>query len=164
MEINRKKAGQLLGISVRTIDRYIRRGKLSARIGESGRIWLDKKEVMDLPRPKIIDNRTTIDTVHRTDDASFYRDLYEETKRILTDYQQKLEQMNYGPVMPIAHQPPQIIERIERKETSLTEREYEKEIHTLREALKQERISRIIFATLTYILLGLLPLIWYLLR
>lgn len=169
MDINRQTAGELLGLSVRTIDRYIRRGKLSARIGENGRIWLDKKEVMDLPRiepmPINIKRTTALDSGHKSDNVNFYQDLYEDAKKALNEYQQKLEQANYRIgqlesriINPIST--PKVIERHD--DFALIERE--KENILLKEALKKERTARIIFAVLTYILLTALPLIWYLLR
>lgn len=158
-----------MGISVRTIDRYIRRGKLSARIGENGRIWLDKKEVMDLPRlepvPVSVKRTTALDSGHKDDNVGFYQDLYEDAKKALNEYQQKLEQANYriGQLESRIIHPspaPKIIEQ--RDDFSLIERE--KENILLKEALKKERTARIIFAVLTYLLLAALPLIWYLLR
>ncbi|MBI4994398.1 hypothetical protein HZC21_01985 [Candidatus Peregrinibacteria bacterium] len=175
MDIDRKTASQLLSISIRTIDRYIRRGKLSARIGENGRIWLDRKEVMDLPRLEPfakISKTTKIDNRHSYDNINFYRDLYEESKKALGDYHQKLEQANYR----IGQLESQIIHRPAPKTTErdddLISNEYikrelaerEKELILLQEMLKKERLSRIVFAILTYILLAALPIIWYLLR
>lgn len=42
--LNRRDVSQILGVSVRTVDRYISGGKLSIE-RKSGRIWLDRKEV-----------------------------------------------------------------------------------------------------------------------
>ena len=42
--LNRKDVSQILGVSVRTVDRYISGGKLSIE-RKNGRIWLDRKEV-----------------------------------------------------------------------------------------------------------------------
>lgn len=175
MDIDRRTASQLLNVSMRTIDRYIRRGKLSARIGQNGRIWLDKREVMDLPRLEPLPpapKPTQIDNRHSNDNISFYKDLYEEAKKAISEYHQKLEQSNYrigqleSQIMhPIA---PKIIERRDESisneyiKRELAERE--KELNLLKEMLKRERVSRAVFAVLTYLLLAALPLIWYLLR
>lgn len=173
MDINRKTAGELLGISVRTIDRYIRRGKLSARIGENGRIWLDKKEVMDLPRlepmPVKVKRTTALDSGHKDDNVGFYQDLYEDAKKALNEYQQKLEQANYriGQLESRIIHPspaPKIIEQRTERHDDFVLIEREKENILLKETIKKERTARIIFAVLTYILLAALPFVWYLLR
>lgn len=46
-DLGRKEASQALGVSTRTLDRYIRKGKLSTRY-VSGRIWLSSEEVSSL--------------------------------------------------------------------------------------------------------------------
>lgn len=48
-EIDRKNASRILGVSMRTIDRYIRSGKLFAWT-DNRRIWLDKEQIMNFPR------------------------------------------------------------------------------------------------------------------
>lgn len=169
-----------MGVTVRTIDRYIRRGKLFAR-QENNRIWLDRREVVNLPPPRTtrlnqpIDNKTFVTQTRpyqKTNEAAFYRDLYEEAKQTLNDYQQKLEQANYriGQLesQNIHASPPRIIER--REDTFAAEmlrkeiQEREKELFILKDLAQREKTSRIIFAAITYILLALLPLVWYLLR
>lgn len=175
MDIDRRTASQLLNVSMRTIDRYVRRGKLSARIGQNGRISLDRKEVMDLPRLEplpLTPKPTQIDSRHSNDNISFYKDLYEEAKKALNEYHQKLEQSNYRIgqlesqiIHPLA---PKIIEhRDESISNEYIKRELaerEKELALLKEMLKRERINRAVFAVLTYLLLAALPLVWYLLR
>lgn len=183
--LDRKQAGKLLGVSVRTIDRYIRSGKLPA-LSERGRIWLTREGILEFRRVSAEPVKTAIDRTHSValrqsianapaaaaHDGDFYRDLYEEAKRALSEYQQKLEQANYRigqleshSVHPTAARP------LERREDSgnyefqrreLADRE--KEIFTLKELVKRERASRIIFAVLTYLLLILQPVFWYFLR
>ncbi len=53
-DIDRKTASRLLKISVRTVDRYISGQKLSHE-RRDGRIWLDKKEVMQLKSQRRVD-------------------------------------------------------------------------------------------------------------
>jgi len=43
-KIDRKKASKIMNLSIRTVDRYIKQGKLSSRY-ENGRIWLKGAEV-----------------------------------------------------------------------------------------------------------------------
>lgn len=179
-QIDRRKAGKMLGVSVRTIDRYIRRGKLAAHT-RSGRIWLMKKEVehfregervpiriVTKPRPDVIARPQ----VSRTAPPDFYHDLFLETQRALRDCQQKLEQANYriGQLeSQILREPmpaPKIIERREESsQNPLYERELldrEKELSVLRELAKKEKSNRFVFAFLTYLLLVLQPIFWYL--
>lgn len=53
-DIDRKTASRLLKVSVRTVDRYLSHNKLSHERRE-GRIWLDKKEVMQLKARRRVD-------------------------------------------------------------------------------------------------------------
>lgn len=184
--LDRKQAGKLLGVSVRTIDRYIRSGKLPA-FTERGRIWLTKEGIVEFRQVSAIPVKTTIDRAHSgasrpsishsptaagAPDGAFYKDLYDEAKRALLEYQQKLEQANYRIGQLESHSVhPTTLKPLERREDSpsyefqrreLADRE--KEIFTLKELVKRERASRIIFAILTYLLLILQPVFWYFLR
>lgn len=165
LDIDRKKASQLLGLSIRTIDRYIKHGKLSAKV-DHGRIWLNKKEISQFsyqnPTQKIVVPETRRVSKSSSD---FYKELYEETKNALTEYRQKLEQANYriGQLeSQIIHlsvpKPPPVHDVHENNFIK------EKEFFILQKTLKNERTGRIIFSIITYILLGMLPALWYLLR
>ncbi len=57
-DIDRKTASRLLKVSMRTVDRYINKNKLSIE-KRDGRIWLDKKEIIKLK------NQNRIDSVDR---------------------------------------------------------------------------------------------------
>lgn len=173
-DIDRKMASKLLGVSIRTVDRYIRSGKLPAR-EQRGRIWLTKRDIMEFRRDEAIPARTTIDRppFAAVQNASFYQDLYEEAKQTLTEYQQKLEQANYriGQLESHSIHPTANLKPIEREKDfssndffrrELADRE--KEITALKELAKKEKTSRIIFAILTYLLLILQPVFWYFLR
>lgn len=59
--LDRKTAGRLLKVSIRTIDRYIKSKKLSTNVVD-GRVWLSKKELEGVREEK--SRRTTI---HRVD-------------------------------------------------------------------------------------------------
>jgi hypothetical protein len=167
--IDRKTASEILHVSVRTIDRYIRSGKLWA-LAENGRIWLDKKEILKFTPGRQKREMTSIDRP-LSRDHDFYRDLYEEARRGLGDYQQKLEQANYriGQLeSQIIHPPPPRPERhenllsMELLQKELQERE--KELAAYKGFLKKERSGRIILSLLIYLLLALLPALWYFLR
>jgi len=60
-DIDRKTAGRLLKVSVRTIDRYLTTQKLSHE-KRDGRIWLDKKEIMQLKGRRRVDNPVDMST------------------------------------------------------------------------------------------------------
>lgn len=170
-DIDRKTASKLLSVSMRTIDRYIRSGKLFAR-EERGRIWLDRNDIVNFRHIQPIQIKRSI-AKPKTIDNDFYRDLYGEAKHALSDYQQKLEQATYriGQLESQTIQPAITLKSSEHRENSfsieLLKKELsdrEKEIQALKELARRERISRIIFAALTYILLILQPVFWYLLR
>jgi len=123
--IDRKAAGRLLKVSVRTVDRYIKKKVLVAQnIG--GRIWLNKDDVLSLTQPTSqaptsdtsVDTSTpvmTIDTPHdtqrqtsqilstpqveqieKTSEASqLFKELYEGSKDELREKQERLEIANY---------------------------------------------------------------------
>lgn len=175
LDIDRKTAGRLLGVSVRTIDRYIERGRLNSR-QTRGRVWLNKKEVMQLSRPYIAQPHVaTNDSALRHVDtaaSTFYRDLYAEAKRALTEYQQKLDQANYriGQLESQVGRPMQLAAPDRREDAfslmSVKKEllDLERELATAKKILRQEKLNRAIFAVITYLLLVLLPLMWYLLR
>lgn len=172
-DIDRKTASRLLGVSVRTIDRYIRRGKLKAW-EENGRVWFKKKEISKFSHHTPEYNRAMVDNpiAAPTIKDDFYRDLYEEARRTLQEYHQKLEQANYriGQLESQIIHPASLVTKVpERREDFLSLEFFkkeisdkEKELAALKEFAGKEKTSRIIFAVLTYMLLGLLPVLWYL--
>lgn len=189
--IDRRTASKILGVSIRTIDRYIRCGKLPAQ-QENGRIWLSKNDIANVKisesvripvavvrprRPVAV--RPVVSQQVQSADNNFYRDLYEETKKTLHDYQQKLTQANYRigqlesqPVhVPTPATQPKIVERINLSEEKNPNEELikniadrEKELFMLKEALRREKANRVIFAIITYSLLILQPVFWFLLK
>lgn len=153
---------------------------------ENGRIWLNKKEVLTFPKNRALAQKQAIDVRNIVQsrrvmspmaDVSFYKDLYEEARRMITEHQQKLEQANYriGQLESQIlnhHQPrhqPEIIERREENYAAaeMMRREIasrEKEIDALKEIAKRERMNKLVFSVLTYALLAALPAIWYLMK
>lgn len=193
--IDRKTASRLLRVSVRTIDRYIRRGVLSAR-ERNGRVLIIKKDVLKLSGEKeestgfvpVEVSQTPARTSPApltpsphtgTADTDFYRDLYEQSQQKLREYRHKLDQTQFQVselqsrlfqrnAMPEATYDPRMRDQqatsnsSERTQYEL--REKEREASLLKESLKNERSARIIFSILTYLLLFLQPLLWYLLK
>jgi len=122
--IDRKAASRLLKVSVRTVDRYIKRKVLTTQ-NVGGRIWLNKEDVLDLTTKKIeapIDTYddmsipvTTIDTTQRQEEqpqevlstspsqriennkeeSHFYEKMYEEIKGDIREKEERLEIANY---------------------------------------------------------------------
>lgn len=123
--IDRKAAGRLLKVSVRTVDRYIKKKVLVAQnIG--GRIWLNKDDVLNLTQsaPQAPTSDTSVDTstpvmtidtprdterqtsqilstpqveqIEKTSEASqLFKKLYEDSKDELREKQERLEIANY---------------------------------------------------------------------
>lgn len=60
-DIDRKTAARLLKVSIRTVDRYLVKGKLNSE-SRDGRIWLDKKEILRLRQTKRVDNTDMLST------------------------------------------------------------------------------------------------------
>lgn len=185
-EIDRRNASRILGVSMRTIDRYIRSGKLFAWT-DNRRIWLDKEQIMNFPRLQRLTQPLAVSTrqiakstqnVVKPEETNFYKDLYEEVKRGTNDYQQKLEQANYRIgqlesqiIHPAVSQTPRHIEHEEHRNDpvaiELLRREVadkEKTIEALKNLLKQEKTGRVVITILMYIVLFALPLVWYLVR
>ena len=123
--IDRKAASEMIGVSLRTLDRYIRAERLRAR-KINGSIKLNENEIKSfrtgyVPRAKMVDETVEVRT-HRSlndfekedadiresvgriigEDATTTREsetvyevLYKESKDELKEYQQKLEIANY---------------------------------------------------------------------
>lgn len=122
--VDRKAASKLLKVSVRTVDRYIKKKVLTAQ-NVGGRVWLNKEEVSNISGQKFtptsdteMDTSTPImsidiqdDTQDRTEQtlstsstrkivkgsetSHFYKNLYDDTKEELNEKQERLEIANY---------------------------------------------------------------------
>jgi len=208
IDIDRKTAGELLNVSVRTIDRYVRAGKLSARY-INGRVLLDKKEIIRLrpilggnvipteyintepERPTQITNSNT--NSRPTTQNDFYKDLYEESKLALREYNQELQNSKFK-IGQLESQLKFHTENPQHKEEITTQptaqhvqqthsnpgnshqdvytlellrkeiRDREQDLRLLKESLEKEKNTRLIFTILTYALLILQPIFWFLLK
>lgn len=120
--VSRKKAAERLKVSIRTVDRYIKTGKLRT-FEENGRKWLlesdlgrfsteersgqgvDKVDTIMSTKnhQDNVDNRehflqqdlSTLSTIKRKPSISTYKKLYEQTKEELNEKQERLEIANY---------------------------------------------------------------------
>lgn len=118
-KIDRKTAAKQLKVSIRTVDRYIKSGKLKTD-KENGRIWLYKKEINQIQsRHKVdnVDNEMSIDKVDssatknvhslstpktrkaaeesKNTDNEVYKKLYEELHEEAKISRKRLEAANY---------------------------------------------------------------------
>lgn len=181
-EIDRKAASRLLKISTRSIDRYIRSGKLPARrvlgrilISRENLMQLQNGEPMALPRGMI----SEIHHEHETPDPrrneisnnSSYRNLYEDALHTLSEKNMKLEQAQYR----IGQLESQITSPYAFKALSGTSdvtletlrqslMAQEKQNAELQEKARKEKLNRNILAGIVYILLILQPVLWYFLK
>lgn len=201
-ETDRAKAAKLLKITQRTLDRYIRAGKLSAR-NVNGRIFLSQKEIMAFKRgnlrppgiipsapkellrkfPGIYGNQSISDAPQTRDigrapavasreDFYFYRDLYEQTLRLLEEKEQKLESANYRIGQLESQNTASFLVRpLSGAEKSndmvFLAREIEdikKQNQELFKKWQLESRNRKIIAAILYATLLLQPLLWYFLR
>ena len=180
----------MLKISTRTIDRYIRRGHLSAR-QINGRIWLAKDEILNMKngvstlpsrehlQHESMDNDTlpyrqqSVDQDGGSDrNRDFYRDLYTQAIKVLEERNQKLESANYR----IGQLEAQVgnaktYRSEESDEDTVTKRRLQailmengKIIARLEKRLANEKLNRAVFAWLLYGVLILQPILWFVLR
>ncbi|PIQ78572.1 hypothetical protein COV82_00180 [Candidatus Peregrinibacteria bacterium CG11_big_fil_rev_8_21_14_0_20_46_8] len=166
---------------------------MSARYND-GRVWLDKKEVLDIEKNGGEEKNIPVQYASSREQHArpdFYQDLYKEAKSALNDYQSQLQEANFkiGQLesqlkfhaqtiekehMPTGSGRPFASEEVARidgtKEIYTLEllrkeiRDREHDLELLKNTLAKEKTSRTIFAVLTYILLVLQPVFWYLLR
>jgi len=122
--VDRRAASKLLKVSVRTVDRYIKKKVLTAQ-NVGGRVWLSKDEVNglighknyetsdtevdmsilgesidivdDIREPEIqrLSTSETRKIVKTSDSSYLFKDLYEKTKEELQEKQERLEIANY---------------------------------------------------------------------
>lgn len=121
-EIDRKTASRMLKVSMRTVDRYIRSGKLSTEVRD-GRVWLDKSDIIKIKGVKVADSKDAyvdrgvsidsgvrnvhVDSMDSGDTVStssppargveerVYQKLYEELREEVKAKQDRLEGANY---------------------------------------------------------------------
>ncbi len=104
--VDRKKAAEILKVSVRTVDRYLRKGELKSKI-IGGRVFIDVKslptntneddfktqELENLETPKAQTKTKTKSS--DSDDQGTYKNLYLKAQEELKNKQERLEGANY---------------------------------------------------------------------
>lgn len=120
-EIDRKAASKLLKVSLRTVDRYVRQGRLTSE-NRDGRIWFTKADISEFlsrqsrqsrhggvdnvdksgsKRVDIVDSIPVedVDTVvkpkKKKSAEPVFKNLYEDAKKKLEGQQERLEAANY---------------------------------------------------------------------
>lgn len=180
-EIDRVAASKMLKVSTRTIDRYLRNGQLSGR-KIRGRVLLSEEEILDLkngkPYGKVSDEKKSASPISTSIkphdvDSQFYKDLYEETLKILEEKETRIEQTQYriGQLesqitshYPVKTLLPDAAESHSIQILRQNLAENEQTVRLLQTRLKREKFNRHIISAILYVLLLLQPVLWYLLR
>jgi hypothetical protein len=166
--ISREEAAKIMGMSTRTLDRYIKGRKLSNK-NIAGRIFLNAEEVTDFSKKKrshrnikyrqpqiqrAIDPQPIPDVFIESDvdivgkvENRIYRNLYEEVQRDIKGFQQRLEGANY---------------RVGQLETQVKSSVPGVEHQKLLVGHKKERYNKKIMYVLLAIILGIQP-VWFIL-
>ncbi len=205
--MDRKVASEALGVSLRTLDRYIRAGRLSAR-KINGFVRLDENEIKSFktgyvprtespqeanegrthrslndfeePQGPTIDVHTQAgrilgeDIVKEDKSESVYEILFKESKEELKEYQQKLEIANYR-VGQLEAQLQHSVPLLEHKAASKKAeakvekiksiaKKYLRSVKSLETQLELEKVNSKVYIVLLAIVLGLQPILWWLLQ
>ncbi|EKD47608.1 MAG: hypothetical protein ACD_65C00366G0002 [uncultured bacterium] len=201
--IDRKEASELVGISLRTLDRYIRSGRLQARKID-GFVKLDENEVKafrtgyvpneadtgtsrrhrslnDFENMPILDVQSELGKVLGEDfsqkesaKGNVYEILYKETRDDLKEHQQKLELANYrlGQLeAQVTNSIPLLEHKAQSKKYEIREgklkeiaRKYIKEAKAVKVELGIEKLNAKVYVVLLFIVLGLQPILWWILQ
>jgi hypothetical protein len=110
-DLSRKEASEILKVSTRTLDRYIKSNKVSSK-NIAGRIMLDRNEVSGMKKTRkhrkvrkttkahpetkkeVFEINKSIDEAAKAEEK-VYQKLYEELKVDVRTFQQRLEGANY---------------------------------------------------------------------
>lgn len=160
-EVSRKQACRMLRVTTRTLDRYVRSGKLSAVRSERGRVFFSRKEIMAFKRGKPLEAEATmpimpdfpIRVISRREELepSSYQKLYEQALRLIDEKEKKLEEARYR----IGQLEARFLIKPLSKNDELNDNELE-------ERLKREILNRKIVTVLLYVVLAIQPVIlWY---
>lgn len=182
VKISRAEASNLLSVSVRTIDRYIRAGKLSSQKIESA-IWLNKKDVLSLAaldkvtlstpsvsadvhvdtgrqeyvnRSELVDSLSTPSSENALSNNKIFEELYYKLQEDNKEKQQRLEIANYR-VGQLESQIQSSIPLIEHQKHTEKRQEELKKLYT---QLLKQTIIKWILILLLLVLLALQPL-WF---
>ncbi|KKP37806.1 MAG: hypothetical protein UR28_C0026G0012 [Candidatus Peregrinibacteria bacterium GW2011_GWF2_33_10] len=173
---SREQAAELLGISTRTLDRYLKTKKIkSSQIRGRVRIYqTDIEKFSEYLGKKIITQENIISphtsktkemTVPQGQFDHLYKNLYEETKNELKQAYSELNSANYrlGQLEEKLHNS---IPLLELKENTLALKEaevnLEKKSEEIQQKLKMERLNKWIFAILLLGMIALQPVLWIL--
>jgi excisionase family DNA binding protein len=105
----REEAAELLGVSTRTLDRYVKSGKLRTKLSASRNILIHKKDLEKLgknlspkkptpARPVVkqkFEETEAVEVATENVEEKVFRELYEETNKDLKMKQEKLEAASF---------------------------------------------------------------------
>lgn len=174
---SREEASNILGISTRTLDRYIKSKKIKgSQIAGRVRVYQTELEKFaEILGKKIITQENIIEPDQKKKTPvklggseskeialpqghieGLYRDLYEETKSELRTVYQELTMANYklGQLEEKLSTSVPLLEDAKRKE------EMEKKTENIQKELKMEKFNKWIFAILLLVIAALQPIFW----
>lgn len=104
--ITRDEAAEKLGISIRTLDRYLKRGKLKFKLSPSRQVLIHAGELEKLggkihaqPKTKTAPRKAsepeTVEVATEAVEEKIFRELYEEASKDLKAKQEKLEAASF---------------------------------------------------------------------
>lgn len=184
-KIDRKTAAKQLKVSLRTIDRYVKAKAVKSQ-RRNGRIWLDKKEITRLKRQKtgtidIVPRPTqnkidmSIDSVYsvstlepkisatrkENEYVGVYKKLFEELQNENKERQRQLEGANYR-VGQLEGQLKDSIPLLDHQKMLTAENtkvsSLQQKLETIKAKLKEEKINKLVYLIILFIMMMLQPL------
>jgi len=174
---SRSQAADLLGISTRTLDRYLKAKKIKSK-EIKGHVRIYQTELEKLAEEigkKIITEENIITPVQKQAKSKeiishsihghdlIYKNLYEETKAELKDAYGQLQMVNYQLGQfeeKLKNSVPLLAQKNEEKELETAKQDLEKKSQEIEQKLKIERLNKWIFAILLFGILILQPILW----
>lgn len=163
--VSRSEAARFLRITTRSLDRYIRAGKLSAARADNGQVFLGQKELATFKKGKPLELHAAEPFQHRKheQEPSFYQKLYEQALPLIEEKEKKLEAAQYR-IGQLESQLPNIASFTVKPLAQYDLRLADEAVAKLQQKMKREALNRKILAAILYIVLLLQPILWYLLR
>lgn len=174
---SREQAAEILGISTRTLDRYLKSKKIkSSQIQGRVRLYQTELEKFGEFLGKTIvtsENFITKEEPQTSKEIAIpqgqtevlYKNLYEEVKQELRDAYKDLQITNYklGKLEEqLKNSVPLLEQRNKEEEIKSLETNFENKSQDIEQKLKIERINKWIFVVLLFGILALQPILWIL--
>lgn len=189
--VTRKEASEILKVSLRTLDRYIRKNALAVK-RQNGSVYLKKDEVAAFQKSdgaRKIDRRVNRLTATKvgskmkkeakgrelaTAQDNVYKELCEALRQDLREHQKRLEAANYrvgqlemqlkNAVPLLSHE--SALKEQKKEEQSIKEKLKEKDavLHDMEREIDSERYNKMLYAVILIGVLVLQPILWVLLK